>query len=93
NPDIRDSTHIIFGFGRSRICPGSQVAWSFLWITVATILSTFNISKEVDAAGNPIEPDIKFHSSIVCEPAPFKCTIRPRSKEAEAHIRQFDLSE
>ena len=81
NPDIRDSTHIIFGFGRRcvylithrpllklylrfRVCPGSQIALSFLWLAVATILSTLDISNEIDANGNPIEPDIEFHSNL-----------------------------
>ncbi|KAJ8508790.1 hypothetical protein ONZ45_g8974 [Pleurotus djamor] len=89
NPDIRDPT-VIFGFGR-RICPGRHIATSTLWIAAASILTTFNITKAKDPAGNIIEPDGKYHSAMICHALPFKCTIKPRSKSAEQLILSIPL--
>ncbi|KDR69246.1 hypothetical protein GALMADRAFT_160541 [Galerina marginata CBS 339.88] len=86
NPTVRDPSLMAFGFGR-RICPGNQIAASFLWLTVASILATFEISKALDADGNPIEPLIKYKSGLACHPLPFKCTLKPRSEAAEKLIR------
>ncbi|KAF9479499.1 cytochrome P450 [Pholiota conissans] len=86
DPSVRDPAQIAFGFGR-RICPGSHIATSVLWLTAASILSTFNISKAVDENGMPIEPNVEYKSGLICHPYPFKCSIKPRSKEAEALIR------
>lgn len=85
-----------FGFGR-RVCPGKHIAKSTLWITVASILTIFKISKAIDADGNVIEPSQEYTSALILQsrhPAPFKCTIKPRSKEAEMLIRSsLDCSE
>ncbi|KAF9554678.1 cytochrome P450 [Agrocybe pediades] len=64
NPEIRDPTQIVFGYGR-RVCPGSHVALSFLWLTAATILSTFDISAGVDEQGQTIEPHVEYHTGVV----------------------------
>ena len=36
-----------------------------LWLTTASLLSAFNITKAVDENGNPIEAEIKYTSSLV----------------------------
>ena len=70
-----------FGFGRRsvtlfklfhantsdfcRICPGKHIATSTLWITVASILTTFRISKAIDADGKVIEPSQEYTSSMI----------------------------
>lgn len=46
NPAIPDPSHVAFGFGR-RICPGRYMALSSVWITIASFVAVFNISKEV----------------------------------------------
>ncbi|KAF9552414.1 cytochrome P450 [Agrocybe pediades] len=89
NADVMDPERIAFGYGR-RECPGKHIALSYLFISIATILSTFNISEELDENGVPIPPKLEWHSGVICEPAPFKCTIRPRSKEAVKLIRALD---
>jgi len=54
------------GLRRStRICPGSHIAISVLNLTVASVLSTFNISKAVGQDGELIEPSVKYKSGIV----------------------------
>ncbi|KAG6846974.1 hypothetical protein H0H93_010785 [Arthromyces matolae] len=85
DPDVKDPDHAAFGFGR-RICPGRHMAFSAIWITIASILATFDINKARDADGNIIEPLEKYSSAIVCIPAPYKCDIKPRSKQAVALI-------
>ncbi|KAJ7020856.1 cytochrome P450 [Mycena alexandri] len=63
NTTMRDST-AAFGFGR-RICPGRDMAQWSLWITAASILATFTISKSLDEKGIPIEPSGEFTSGLL----------------------------
>jgi len=86
NPAVRDPALMAFGFGR-RMCPGSHVATSALWLTVATTLATFDISRAMDDNGAPIEPSVQYRSALICHPMPFKCTLKARSKDAEELIR------
>ncbi|KAJ7828642.1 cytochrome P450 [Mycena leptocephala] len=86
NPAVKDPDCAAFGFGR-RICPGRHMARSSIWLTVVSILATFNIDKAVDGAGRPIEPTFEYLSALVSAPLPFKCSITPRSKEAVALIQ------
>lgn len=53
--DIRDPTDIVFGFGR-RICPGRHMAYDSLWLTIASLLSVFNIEKTKDENGQDVTP-------------------------------------
>ncbi|KAJ7235512.1 cytochrome P450 [Mycena rebaudengoi] len=80
NPDVRTPT-FAFGFGQ-RICPGRHMAMSSLWISIASILATFDISKAVREDGNVIEPSYEYEPGIVSVPAPFQCSIKPRSQAA-----------
>ncbi|KAI0946163.1 hypothetical protein AcV7_010207 [Taiwanofungus camphoratus] len=38
-----------------RICPGRWLAIDAVWITVATVAASFNISRWLDEKGNPID--------------------------------------
>ncbi|KAK0232582.1 cytochrome P450 [Armillaria fumosa] len=82
---VEDPAIAAFGFGR-RICPGRHLAYSSVWITVASILAGFEITKAVDEDGMVIEPNDKVRPGLVCMPEAFKCSIKPRSKETEAII-------
>ncbi|KAJ7146858.1 cytochrome P450 [Mycena epipterygia] len=84
NPDIRDP-QAVFGFGR-RVCPGRHMVMSSMWITVASILAVFNITKAVGDDGQTIEPSYEYSSDLVNAPLPFKCSIKPRSPDAVALI-------
>ncbi|KAJ6566447.1 cytochrome P450 [Mycena capillaripes] len=81
NPKVRDPETAAFGFGR-RTCPGKQLAWSSLWLTVASVLATMDISKAVDKDGKLIEPSYEYSSGLIYAPLPFKCSITPRSRAA-----------
>ncbi|KAJ3516119.1 hypothetical protein NLJ89_g1327 [Agrocybe chaxingu] len=76
-----------FTFNPDRICLGRYMAFSSVWINVASILATFNISKAIDADGKVIEPSHEYSSSLVRLPLPFKCSMTSRSKETEDLIR------
>ncbi|KAF5366453.1 hypothetical protein D9758_009803 [Tetrapyrgos nigripes] len=90
NPAIPDPD-ADFGFGR-RVCPGQHVALSSLWICIASVLAVFKLEKAVDEQGNVVEPTGEYiPSSIQNHPAPFKCSITPRSREHEMLIREAGL--
>ncbi|KAF8634134.1 hypothetical protein AX15_001065 [Amanita polypyramis BW_CC] len=82
-----DTIEYAFGFGR-RICAGRYVAEAVLWLVVVTVLSTFNIYKAKDENGVEIEIDPNaFIETVLSMPLPFKCSIVPRSPQAEGLIR------
>ncbi|KAJ7278952.1 cytochrome P450 [Mycena rebaudengoi] len=85
NPEVRDPS-LGFGFGR-RVCPGRHMAQSTLWITVASLLAVFDITKAIGEDGKILEPSYEYHSAIVLMPFPFKCSIKPRSRAAADLIR------
>ncbi|KAF9460008.1 cytochrome P450 [Collybia nuda] len=78
-PDPADHA---FGYGK-RICPGRHLAESSLWLVIASILATFEISPAVDDSGRPIIPKMDFTSGVMRHPVTFPCIIKPRSRAAE----------
>ncbi|KAF8994703.1 cytochrome P450 [Cyathus striatus] len=55
---------VIWGYGR-RVCPGRYLAFSTVWIALASILAVYDISKPIDENGNVIEPSHDFTSSAL----------------------------
>ena len=53
-----------FGLGR-RVCPARYMARDALWIAIASILATFNISKARDEEGNETEPTDEYTSGFI----------------------------
>ncbi|KAJ7146890.1 cytochrome P450 [Mycena epipterygia] len=84
NPDVRDP-QAAFGFGR-RICPARHMATSSVWITAASILAVFDITKAVGEDGKIIEPSYEYSPDLISAPLPFKCSIKPRSTDAVALV-------
>ncbi|KUJ15017.1 cytochrome P450 [Mollisia scopiformis] len=66
-----------FGFGR-RICPGRHLATASVWMVMATMLATLEISRPKDINGNDIIPAPTFSTGIVSHPAPFLSVLKPR---------------
>ncbi|KAL4261036.1 cytochrome P450 family protein [Pleurotus pulmonarius] len=89
NPDTLDPIPN-FGFGR-RICPGRFFAMDSLFISIASILSCFDITKVKDKEGRDIEPDIQWTSGFSRHIIPFECSITPRSTESIKIIRDSEL--
>ncbi|KAJ7043052.1 cytochrome P450 [Mycena alexandri] len=84
NPAIMDP-EMIFGFGR-RICPGRHMAKAHVWLSLASILATFDITKPVDKDGKVIEPNFDYFAGMVVQPLPYKSCLKPRSEKAAALI-------
>jgi len=83
--DVMDPAVVAFGAGR-RICPGRHFAESALFINIACILHTFNITPALDSQGNEVKVEPRMTSGFVTHPEPFVCSIKPRSKLAESLI-------
>lgn len=77
----RDPRNYAFGFGRRR-CPGVHLIESSVWLLLATMLSTLDISKAVDERGQTIEPEVVFDNSVFRIPNTLKLSITPRSEQA-----------
>ncbi|KAJ7722349.1 cytochrome P450 [Mycena metata] len=88
NPNVRDP-QAAFGFGR-RICPGRFLAQASVFITAASILAAFDITKVIGSNEQPVEPTYEYSSGLVAAPLPFKCSIRPRSGAAAALVEAGD---
>ena len=92
-----------------RICPGRHMVWSELWITIASMLLTMNISKAVDENGIEIEPVEEWRSAlnlsvpiyftlilvdgVLSTLKNFACSVKPRSKQAEDLLRSVAFQE
>ncbi|KAF9477128.1 cytochrome P450 [Pholiota conissans] len=75
-----DARILTYGFGR-RICIGKYNASATMWMTIASLLACFNISKAKDAQGKEIEISDDFEFlSVTTHKTPFKCSITPRSE-------------
>ncbi|KAF7309358.1 Cytochrome P450 [Mycena indigotica] len=81
DPEVRDPELAAFGFGR-RACPGRCMAMDSLWISIATVLATLNISKCVDKNGMTVEPAYDNSPGVLWKPAPFTCSVTLRSTQA-----------
>ncbi|KAH4117801.1 hypothetical protein HBI62_070710 [Parastagonospora nodorum] len=84
-----DPRKFIFGYGR-RICPGRYVADNALFITIAQSLAVFDITKPTEN-GKIVEPNVEFKPGTFSHPLPYRCSIKPKSKEHEDLIRAAEL--
>ncbi|PPQ86330.1 hypothetical protein CVT25_005631 [Psilocybe cyanescens] len=84
---------LLFYYTMSSICPGRQLALdtvSQLNLSIATVLSTFDILKKKDANGNviPVDEDIEVADGVVSHAADFACAVTPRSNAARQVITE-----
>ncbi|CAE6423487.1 unnamed protein product [Rhizoctonia solani] len=77
----------VFGWGRRR-CPGIHFAQSSLFITIASILATFNIEVARDKDGKQIPPSGKMINSLILAPEEFMLKLTPRSTKHVELIQQ-----
>ncbi|KAF9456307.1 cytochrome P450 [Collybia nuda] len=88
DPTAQDPT-VAFGYGR-RICPGRYMSDNSLYAMIALTLAVYNITPSMDDQGNPIPLTPEPTSGMLSYPAPYQCTIKPRSYAAEALIREHN---
>ncbi|KAJ6511711.1 cytochrome P450 [Mycena vulgaris] len=86
NPAVMDPETAAFGYGR-RICPGKHMAYSSLWITIASILATLDIKKALDKNEKEIEPSHEYFPGLISCPVSFECSLTPRSRQAAENIQ------
>ncbi|KAJ7624549.1 cytochrome P450 [Roridomyces roridus] len=80
--------NLSFGVGR-RSCPGIHLAENSININVMNLIWAFDFQPAMDAAGNPVQPDMfAYHKGLGTAPLPFKCRITPRSAEKADIIRR-----
>ncbi|KAG6376689.1 cytochrome P450 [Boletus reticuloceps] len=87
NQEILDPATAAFGYGR-RICPGRFMADATLWISIACILTVFDIRPGKDENGDPVAVKADFESGMICHPKSFSYAISPRSEAAKAIIKE-----
>ncbi|KAF8128421.1 cytochrome P450 [Boletus edulis] len=87
NQEILDPSTAAFGYGR-RICPGRFMADATLWISIACILTVFDIRPGKDENGDPVAVKADFESGMICHPKSFSYAISPRSEAAKAIIKE-----
>jgi cytochrome P450 len=83
---VRDPMDIVFGFGR-RVCPGKHIAHSTVTLAVASVLSNFDLLREVDKNGQEIQPKREYTAGAIRRLFDFPCVIKPRSHYAVELIR------
>ncbi|KAG6918792.1 hypothetical protein DXG01_011544 [Tephrocybe rancida] len=89
SPDFSplDPLSVTFGYGR-RVCPGRYMAEAQLWISIACMLTVFDITCGFDDFGRSLEPKANFTSGLIRHPLPFAFTLAPRGDYARALIEQ-----
>ncbi|CEL55098.1 hypothetical protein RSOLAG1IB_01106 [Rhizoctonia solani AG-1 IB] len=76
----------VFGWGRRR-CPGVHLAEASIFITIASVLMTFNIGVAQDETGKDIIPKREADDSLIMKPRCFVFKLTPRSSKHEELIR------
>ncbi|KIJ28827.1 hypothetical protein M422DRAFT_37205 [Sphaerobolus stellatus SS14] len=76
-----------FGYGR-RICPGRHMAQNLLFIEIASMLQTFDISGPRDVNGKELPVEYNMTSGFFSFPVNMKCSIVPRSPAAVQLIEE-----
>ncbi|KAI2604143.1 cytochrome P450 [Hypoxylon fragiforme] len=71
-----------FGFGR-RVCVGRHLAQASVWILMATLIATTDISQPVGPDGVPIEQTITFSTGLSSHPGRLDVVFKPRSEKAQ----------
>lgn len=85
-----DPTDANFGFGR-RICPGRFLAIETLFITIAHLLATFDITKAVDESGNELQPQKIPTNGTISRLHDFPYSIKPRTAKHIDLIRTVEV--
>ncbi|KAJ7650917.1 cytochrome P450 monooxygenase [Roridomyces roridus] len=75
--EVLETYEIVFGPGR-RICPGRYFVPAQLFISMASILSVFDLSPVLGADGKKEKVEANFTYGLANHPTPFKVSVTPR---------------
>ncbi|KAK7678434.1 hypothetical protein QCA50_018494 [Cerrena zonata] len=84
NPAVRSPNTLAFGFGR-RICPGRYLSSGSLFMTIASILHTFDIHEIPDDNGKAFDPFSSVVTGLISTPDHIPCKLIPRS-DVKKHL-------
>lgn len=82
---------LAFGFGR-RLCPGQFLATNTVWLSIATVLATFDLGLPYDTAGNSIKFQQVYTKADSLHMKPYKCSITPRSSSAKKLVEATEYT-
>ncbi|KAI0712389.1 cytochrome P450 [Earliella scabrosa] len=88
DPDAKDPTSIAFGFGR-RECPGTFLADATVFLFIASILHTFDISPPLDDSGKPIHVELRGSDGLTSMIEDCRCMFKVRSLSAEELLQRL----
>lgn len=87
-----DPSDLAFGYGR-RSCAGRFFADASIYITVAQMLSVFQIRKATDSHGNEIPVKLEAVAGMVNRPKPYQFKIEPRSQHHADLLRRIAVEQ
>ncbi|KAJ3555333.1 hypothetical protein NM688_g2635 [Phlebia brevispora] len=90
NPEVRDPSTFVFGFGR-RICAGRYFAKQSLFLTISSVLSVYNVRPMNGEDNKPLSLNISDYipkEGLFLHPERLDCVFVPRSAQATKLIRQ-----
>ena len=64
DPKVPNSDEFAFGFGR-RTCPGRHLALNSVWLSLASILTVFNLELPRDKNGEEIRPSGGYSPGLI----------------------------
>jgi len=73
---------------RPRICVGRHLAQASVWIFIATVISTFDISQPIGPDGKEIKQTVKFSTGLSSHPNKFEVVFKPRSEKARRLLEE-----
>lgn len=80
------------GFGR-RICPGRHFSTDSVWLSIACVLSTFNLRRAKDERGNDIVPTAEYSTGLLRFVEPCRSTYTvAKSSVSAIHFRSIAQS-
>ncbi|THU95702.1 cytochrome P450 [Dendrothele bispora CBS 962.96] len=92
DPPELDPRNIAYGFGRRVIIQTRRsLADAGLWLTMALVLATCNISKGIDENGNEVDPVVAFSPGTISRLEEYKYTVKPRSEKAVQLVKENQL--
>lgn len=77
-----------------RICPGSHIAQSTLWLTAACLLTLFDFETPAEKANyinRSGKVDERFDPGFLCHPKEYECVFKLRSEEARVLMGELSM--